>query len=145
MNLVSYNPRFRSLGLLNRLLDDEFDSLLEREPQAAAEWLPAVDISERPDSYVLRADLPGVNAEDIDISMEKGVLTIQGSREREKHEDHQGYQRSERVTGRFLRRFTLPETADGDDIEAVAKNGVLEIRIPKQPQLQPRKIDVKSA
>lgn len=146
MNVVRYQPRYRPLGLLGRLLqEDNLDALFDQEPQSVTDWAPAVDIREQDDSYILRADLPGVDPDNIEVTMEDGVLTIQGHRDEEKEENEQGYSRYERVSGSFLRRFSLPDTTNGDEIEAKTNHGVLEIVIPKQARLKPRKISVKPA
>jgi HSP20 family protein len=148
MNIARYEPRYRSLGLLGRLLQDqELDTLLSRgaEPDSVSDWLPAVDIREENDRFLLQADLPGVDPDAIEVTMEDGVLTIQGSRDSESTDEQEGYKRYERVRGSFLRRFTLPDTANGDDIAAATRNGVLEVSIPKQVKPQPRKISVKPA
>ena len=110
-----------------------------------AEWVPAVDIVEAKDSFVLRADLPGVAASDIEVNMEDGVLTVSGERRNESQEETDGLRRIERVSGRFHRRFTLPETADADRIAAKSANGILEVTIPKLPEVQPRRITVEAA
>jgi len=94
---------------------------------------------------VLRADLPGVSAEDIDISMDKGLLTISGERREEKNEKAEGLHRIERATGKFYRRFSLPETVNSDGISARSANGIVEVSIPKQPQVQARRIAVEAA
>lgn len=107
-------------------------------------WRPAVDIREERNRYVILADLPGVDPKDIEITMEKGVLTIKGERVSEEKESHEGYSRVERVRGTFYRRFSLPDSADADNIEANGRNGVLEIVLPKLEEVQPRKISVKS-
>ena len=146
MNISRYEPRYRPLGLIDRLLNQDLDGLLNpqlsREAEVVTDWLPAVDIRETDTSYVLHADLPGVLADDIEVSMEDGVLTIQGKRESESKDEQDGYQRFERVTGKFMRRFTLPDTANGEQISASTRDGVLEVTIPKQEKLKPRKIDV---
>ena len=107
-------------------------------------WRPAVDIREEPNRFVILADLPGVDPKDIEITMDKGVLTIKGERVSEKEEAKEGYQRVERMHGTFYRRFSLPDTADAEHIEAHGRNGVLEIVLPKHADVQPRKISVKS-
>lgn len=145
MNMIRYEPRYRPLGLLGRLLqDDELRGLLEPsgEPDVVTDWLPAVDIREEDERFVLHADLPGVNPEDIEVSMEDGVLTIQGERDTSNEEERGGYKRTERVRGSFLRRFTLPDTTDGGAVSATTRHGVLEITIPKQDKPKPHKIDV---
>jgi HSP20 family protein len=93
---------------------------------------------------VLHADLPGVDPKDIDITLEKGVLTIRGRRELENREEKHGFRRVERVTGEFYRRFSLPDTADSQAVKARFANGVLEVAIPKQPQVLPRRISVET-
>jgi len=155
MNLMHYEPRYRpvrSLGLLSRLLQDqELEGLLNpaatnsHEPERVSDWLPAVDIREEDDRFELSADLPGVDPENITVTMEDGVLSIQGSRNSQVTDETDGYQRYERVSGKFLRRFTLPDTANDEEISATTKQGVLTVSIPKQARPQARKIDVKSA
>lgn len=152
MNIRRYESRYRpgrSLGLLGQLLNEtDFDSLLNpsiagtREPDAITDWLPAVDIKEEADRFLVKADLPGVEPDKIEVTADDGVLTIQGSRDTESKEENADYKRYERVTGKFLRRFTLPDTANTDAIEASTKHGVLEISIPKQAKLEARRIDV---
>ena len=93
----------------------------------------------------MTADLPGVEGKDIEVTAEKGVLTVRGERRAEKKTENDGYTRIERASGTFLRRFTLPETADAEAIKATHVNGVLELSIPKRPQAQPRRITVQAA
>jgi len=121
------------------------ESLLEENQDlAVSHWRPAVDIKEEQDRYVIHADLPGVVAKDIEITMENGVLTLKGERRSERTEEKDGYKRVERARGTFYRRFSLPDTADVEKIEANSKDGVLEIVVPKQAKLQPRRITVNS-
>jgi HSP20 family protein len=107
-------------------------------------WRPAVDIREEENRFVILADLPGVDPKDIDITMEQGVLSIKGERVSDKEESHEGYKRVERVRGTFYRRFSLPDSADAERIEAKGKDGVLEIVLPKLEKEQARRISVKS-
>lgn len=151
MSLVRYEP----YSLLDRLQKELFGSAL-RDPFSrdnvsddnseivVSHWRPAVDIREEKDRYVIHADLPGVEAKDIDITMENGVLTLKGTRASEKTEDREGYKRVERVRGTFYRSFSLPDTADTAKIEAKSKDGVLEIVLPKLEKSQPRRITVNS-
>ena len=146
MSLIHYEPwnRFNSFhNEINRLFDYPFTGMRRNGKQVAtADWTPAVDIKEDENQYLLYADVPGVEAKDIDITTEKGVLTIKGERYSETKEEHEGYKRIERSRGSFQRSFTLPDTADADKIAAKNKNGVLEIVIPKHAQVQPRKVTV---
>ena len=105
-------------------------------------WKPAVDIKEERERFVLKADVPGIDPKGIEITMEAGVLTIQGERKFDDPEERDNYKRMERHYGTFYRRFSLPDTADADKISATGKNGVLEIAIPKKTKAQPRKITV---
>lgn len=106
-------------------------------------WSPAVDIKEEDDRFVIHADIPGVSADDIDISMEKGVLTIKGERKHEAEENKEGFHRIERAYGTFMRRFSLPENVDADKISASSKDGVVELVLPKAVEdNQPKKITV---
>lgn len=148
MSLVRYEP----YSLLNQLQrefnrQDPFAGELAGDDSsdvAVSQWRPAVDIKEEKDRFVITADLPGVDPKEIDITMENGVLTLKGERSDEKTEERQGYRRVERVRGTFFRRFSLPDTADSDRIEASSKNGVLEIVLPKHEKVQPKRITVNS-
>lgn len=137
----------RTLGLLTQLqkeLEQMRSDVSGDGSSATAEWAPAVDIKEESDRFVLHADLPGVKPEQIDVSMENGVLTIKGEKKTEAKTEKEGYKRIERTYGSFYRRFSLPDTANPDAISAVSKNGVLEITIPKRESVQPKKINVSS-
>lgn len=106
-------------------------------------WTPAVDIREESDRFVISADVPGVDPEAIEVTMEKGMLTIKGERKSESRDEREnGYRRVERAYGTFYRRFSLPDTADTDAISATGKNGVLEVTIPKKAAVQPKRIQV---
>ncbi|HLU05940.1 MAG TPA: Hsp20/alpha crystallin family protein [Woeseiaceae bacterium] len=151
MNVTRFEPwslvnrLHRDLGLLDQFASRGFGFGQENGEQTVADWVPAIDILEEKERFVLRADLPGVNAEDIDISMDKGLLTISGERREEKSEQAEGLHRVERATGKFYRRFSLPETVNSDGISAKSVNGILEVSIPKQPQVQARRIAVEAA
>lgn len=136
--------RYEPWSLLNRL-QRELEQGTAEGSTATAEWAPAVDIKEEADKFVLHADIPGVKPEEIDISMEAGVLTIKGEKKTEALTEKDNYKRVERTYGSFYRRFSLPDTANAEAISALSKNGVLEITIPKQEAVQPKKISVTSA
>jgi HSP20 family protein len=147
MTIVQYEP-WRLLNRFHRDLSRAFSegsSSSDTENSADVTWLPVVDVHEETERFVVRADLPGVEPKDVEITTDKGVLTIRGQRHAEKRENVKGYERVERVSGAFLRRFTLPEGADTAAIKAKQTNGVLEITIPKQPQVQPQRVSVEAA
>jgi len=145
LHLTRYEP-----WSLHRQFLNEFNRLCERadgndeSTSATAEWAPSVDIEERANEYVLHADVPGVDPSAIEITLQNGVLTLSGSREKTVEQDGVESRRIERLTGRFLRRFTLPESVDADAVKASGKNGVLQIVIPKREAAKPRKITVNS-
>nr|WP_253450845.1 Hsp20/alpha crystallin family protein [Natronospira proteinivora] len=147
MNITPY--RRRPWGLMNQLqneLNTIFDGVpaYEGETGEVSDWMPAVDIREETDRFILTADVPGVDPKDIEITMENGTLTIRGQRRSENTEERNGFRRVERVSGQFFRRFVLPDSADAESISAKSNNGVLEVVIPKQEKVQPRRIQVKS-
>jgi HSP20 family protein len=144
MAIARYEP-WSLLNQLHRELDRAREGGGGDGSAATAEWAPAVDIKEEPDKFILQADLPGVKPEDIDVSMEDGVLTIKGDKKTEATTDKEGYKRIERTYGSFYRRFSLPDTANPDAISAKSNQGVLEIVIPKREAVQPKKINVTSA
>jgi HSP20 family protein len=109
--------------------------------EQAGTWMPAVDVIEEDDHYLLRADLPGVDAKNIDIVFEDNALTIKGERNENSETEKNGYKRIERRHGSFQRTFSLPDNVDADNITAKNQHGVLDVRIPKQEKPQ-RKIEV---
>jgi len=136
-------------GLLGQF-HDEIDRLFQNKSplssnemqNVASDWVPAVDVKEEKDKYVIHADIPGVDPKDIHVSMENGFLTIRGERKHEKKEAEEGFKRVERVSGTFFRRFSLPDTVNAEGITAKGMHGVLEVVIPKVSQPQARKIEV---
>lgn len=147
MSITRYDPMSRFTQLqkeLERLFDPRALGNEDSSSVATCDWIPAVDIKEEANRFVIHADIPGVDPKDIDITMENGVLTLKGERLSERKEEREGYKRVERARGTFYRRFGLPDTADAGRISARGANGVLEIVIPKQEYTQPRKITVES-
>lgn len=145
MNLTRYEP----WQLMNQLQKD-LERFLggggvtrnEDSAIATSSWMPAVDIKEEENRFVIEADIPGVEPKDIEIAMENGVLTIRGERRIENQQEGKEYKRVERVYGAFYRRFSLPDTANAEQVTATGKNGVLQITIPKKEVAQPRRITV---
>lgn len=126
----------------DRFLPANFDD--EDSNVFTSKWAPAVDIKEEGNRFVVQADVPGVPAEEIEVTMHNGTLTIKGERpSKEKHEKD-GYKRVERTCGSFYRRFSLPDSAVSDNILAKSNDGVLELFIPKQEKVKVKKITVKS-
>lgn len=107
-----------------------------------SQWAPLVDIREEDKRFVILADVPGVEPSNIEINMDKGILTIKGERTSEVVEQNGKLTRVERSHGTFYRRFALPDSADAENISAAGKHGVLEISIPKKPETTPRRITI---
>ncbi len=129
---------------MNRLTGDLLGQRSERESLRGA-WVPAVDILENEDAIVIRTDLPGLTADDVDVTVDNGVLMIRGERKFEDASDGETYHRVERVYGQFERAFQLPRTVDPAKIKARFTNGVLELTLSKREESRPRtiKVDVK--
>ena len=146
MTIVRWEP-FRELSSLqsemNRLFNAAFD-----QPAGATgsrRWTPAMDLVETDDDFVLRADLPGVDEDDVKIELDDGVLTVSGERKAEHEEKREGYYRVERSFGSFSRTLTLPKGVDPEGVTAAFEKGVLEVRIPKPAQRKPRRIAIDGA
>ena len=146
MLLTRYEPWSAMRQLQNemsRVFDNAVAGAEDGSNVVTSRWTPAVDIREDAERFVIAADVPGVDPEKIELTMENGVLTIKGERTLEaKDEGDNGYRRVERVYGSFYRRFTLPDTADAEAISANGRHGVLEVVIPKRAALQPKRIAV---
>jgi HSP20 family protein len=142
MTLVRYEP-LNLFDQFNREINRMFTGTPAQENNGQGRnWVPAVDIREEEDRFILSADLPGVERKDVDVTLEDGVLTIRGERSVQTEEKREGFHRRERVHGTFLRQFTLPDTVNAEHISATVKDGVLEVIIPKQEKPEPRKITV---
>lgn len=142
MSILTYEP-WSLVSRLHRQLDQAFSA--ESGDTDGAWWIPQVDVYEEPERFAVLVDVPGVEPKDIEITAEKGVLTIRGERRVRTEEESSAYRRLERRSGKFLRRFTLPDSANLDSISAKHTHGVLEVTIPKQAKLQPRRIEVAAA
>ena len=136
MSIMHYDP-FSSL----KLFEDAVTRMLS-EPSSGRPWSPAVDILETEGDLVLKADLPDVKLEDIDIRVENQTLTVKGERRFEKEEKTKGYHRMERSYGTFVRSFTVPPTVESDRVSADYRNGVLTITLPKKEAAKPRQVKV---
>lgn len=147
MSVTRYNPwnvpaalpnEFRDL--LEKVFHNNDDS--DQSNVVTSQWTPRVDIKEEPSRFVIQADIPGVDPQDIEVHMEKGILTIKGERRSETKVENEKFTRIERSRGLFHRRFALPDSADADGIAASGKHGVLEIVIPKRPETTARRISI---
>ena len=145
MALVRWEP-VRELNSLqqemNRLFSTFFDTPTAGNGSPARRWIPAMDLVETDEHYVLTADLPGLSQEDISLEFEGDVLTLSGERKTEQAERKEGYYRLERATGSFSRSLTLPEGIDPGAVTATFDKGVLEVRIPKPEQRKPKKVAI---
>jgi len=130
-----------------RELEDQLDRLFHGLPVQSGEcrcaWSPSIDLGEREDAYVLRADLPGLSKEDIELTVEDDVVILKGHRKEEKDERVKGYHRIERSFGEFTRSFRIPAGIDAQKVEAKFDRGVLEVTLPKPETAKPKQIEVK--
>jgi HSP20 family protein len=146
MALVRWQP-FHELediqARLNRLFSGMGLSTSRDESVSFTAWAPAVDIEESDKEYLVKADLPEVKKEDVKVTVEEGVLTIEGERRQEKEEKNKRFHKIERAYGKFVRRFELPAEVDGAKVQADFKEGVLNVHLPKSPSGTPKTIQVK--
>ncbi len=144
MNIIRRNPFSADFGHELNTLFQCLSDTRDQSNVATSEWSPHVDIKEEAKQFTIIADIPGVTPENIDITMEDGVLTLQGKRESQHSEQSKdgSYSRIERSSGSFYRRFSLPDTANSEAVHAKTKHGVLTITIPKQAQKTARKISI---
>jgi len=145
MSIVRYDP-FRDLRTLqeevNRLFSTNLTRAFDDEGIGRGAWAPSVDIYENKDQIVLEAELPGMNQEDFDLSIENNVITLRGERKFEKTEESDNYHRVERSYGAFTRSFTLPHTVSAEGASAEYNNGVLRVTLPKREETKARRIQV---
>ena len=148
MTLVRWDP-FRELEDMSERLNRVFSRPSVRsngkENLTVADWMPTVDISETEGEYLIKAELPEVRKEDVKVTVENGVLTLQGERRQEKEEKGKRFHRVERSYGSFVRSFSLPDSVDGSAVTADYKDGVLSLHLPKSEKVKPKSIDVKVA
>ena len=143
MSIVRYDPL--SLMNLDKLFDRQLKQL-DEEANTLGHWTPSVDIKAEANNYLILVDIPGVDPNDVQISIENKMVMIKGQRDIEKKEKREGYSRIEREYGSFYRRFTLPDDADIEKIDAHSKHGVLELVIPKKkPSVTQKTIKIKVA
>ena len=146
MALIRWEPARELQSIqheVNRLFGTFFDAPITASAGVASRsWIPAMDLVEEKDEYVLHADLPGVSEKDVKIELEDNVLSISGTRKSEHETRKDGYYRVERASGSFSRSLTLPKGVDPESIRAEFENGVLEVRIPKPEERKPRRVEI---
>ena len=144
MALVRWDPG-SEVDTLQTEMNRVFDAFFGSRPGNgghARRWVPAMDLVEDNDDLVLRADLPGLSEDDVDIEVKDGVLTVSGERKTEEKKEEEGYYRVERAFGSFSRSLTLPDGIDPEQVKAEFDNGVLEVRIPKPEERKPHRVRI---
>ena len=147
MAIMRWVDPFKELSAIHERMNQLFDETFlpargsEAAP-AAAMWSPAVDIYESGDDIVVKAEIPGIDRDDVAVEVKDGILTLRGDRKFEKEEKEENYHRIERSYGTFVRSFALPSSMDPEKVQAALKEGVLEVRIGKKEQAKPRKVKV---
>ena len=143
--LTRWEP-FREMASLRRAMDRMWDEnfAFPQQWDRQADWGPALDVIENPDNYVVKASIPGVAPEDVEITLTDNVLTIKGETKQEKEDKQENYHLRERHYGSFMRSINLPVSVDADKVEAVNEHGVLLLTLPKSEAVKPKKIAVKA-
>ena len=146
MNLVKWDP-FRELEDVSNRLNRIFGQSLARSESgqnmlAVADWAPSVDISETDSEYLIKGEIPGVKKEDVKVTIQDGMLTIQGERKQEKEEKGKKFHRIERSYGSFVRSFRVPGDADENSVKAEFKDGMLNVTLAKSAKAKPKAIEV---
>jgi len=141
MDLVTWEP-FAGLNRIHAQLNNLFDSEWTNGNGVKRNWLPAVDVLESKDSYLIRAELPGMKKEDFNLEVKDNTLVLTGERKFEKPAEGVEYHRTERLSGKFTRSFYLPEKVKQDAINASYRDGILEIHVPKAEEAKPRQIAI---
>jgi HSP20 family protein len=147
MTLVRWDP-FRELEDMSYRLNRMFSRPVQpqangKETMIVADWVPSVDVSETDGEYQIKAEIPDVKKEDVKVTLEDGVLTIQGERKQEKEDKGKKYHRVERTHGSFVRSFTLPDLVDEEKVKAEFKDGILKLQLPKSEKARPKAIEVR--
>lgn len=142
--LTLWRP-FKELERIRKEMDSLWDTLFDRRPvrgDGVSEWMPSLDLSETKNSYIVSAEIPGIEPKDVEISLTDNVLTIKGEKKQEKQEDNENYHLIERSYGSFTRSFRLPVQVQADKVKATYKNGVLKITLPKTEEAKKKEIKI---
>jgi HSP20 family protein len=148
MTIVRWMDPFRELSTIQERMNQLFEDFVGRTRGAregelgVGAWAPSVDIRESDDEFIVTAELPGLEKDQVNVEYKDGVLTLRGERKQEREVKEENYHRMERSFGAFHRSFTLPGAIDEEKIGAKMKNGVLEIRLPKKEAAKPKQIKV---
>ena len=145
MDIIRRRPEGAGIQRFGDLIDDMFQRFVWDWPLGAGEFAPSLDVTEESDKVVVRAEVPGVKAEDIELSVQGNALTISGEKKQETKEEKENYYHMERHWGRFRRTVPLPSDVDPEKISAECREGVLTITLPKSERAKPRKIEIKAA
>jgi HSP20 family protein len=145
MKLVRWDQLQELVAMSNRFNRTLNDPYTPRTEDAFGAWAPPVDIFERQDHLVIRAEVPGVRMEDMDVRIENGVLTLHGERKQDTEVREENAHRLERVYGMFTRTFSLPTTVDAAKVTATYKDGMLEVSVPKVETAKPKQVEIKAA
>ena len=145
MRLVRWDPLQELVTMSNRFNRSLNDPYTPRTEDAFGAWAPPVDIFEKQDHLVIRAEIPGVQKDDMDVRIENGVLTLHGERKQDTEIREEDAHRIERVYGTFTRSFILPTTVDAAKVTATYKDGVLEVSVPKAEAAKPKQVEIKAA
>lgn len=145
MDIIRRRPEGAGIQRFGDLVDDMFQRFVWDWPLATGEFTPSLDVSEESDKVVVRAELPGVKAEDIELSVQGNALMISGEKKQESKQEKENYHHMERNWGRFRRTVPLPSDVDPEKISAECREGVLTITLPKSERAKPRKIEIKAA
>ena len=146
--MTPWQPSFGLLDPFRKEMEEVMERFFGHEngkPKAVETWAPRVDVEETDKEIVVKADLPGVDPKNVEITVENGMLMVRGEKKEEKEEKKKGYHRLERFAGSFYRAIQLPPGADAEKVSATSANGVVTIAIPKKPEAQPKKIAVTPA
>jgi len=145
MDLVRWEPLDglnRIQSRINDLFDETFGRPRASSPATNGVWLPPVDVLESKDSFLIRAELPGMKKEDFNLEVKEGTLTLTGERKFEEPANGVEYHRVERVSGKFIRSFSLPQTVKSEEIKANYRDGILEVHVPKSDEAKPKQIAI---
>jgi len=146
MELVPWRPFGRELSMLRKEMDDLMTRFFGESSLArrrAEEWAPSVDLTETKDSFIVKAELPGLEAKDVDVTISGNVLTIKGEKKKEEEEKDEQHHYVERYYGTFQRSFQLPANVKADKIDASFEKGVLKITLPKTAEAKKKQIEIK--